>query len=181
MTRGYRQPDSYLPPRSDLPPPLRANSQTEWQQQQGRPQRPDWTMRIGIGLAAALAVLVVGSVGVAIGKATATPATPVTVSVPGPTVTVTKTATAASTYPASSSYTTRPAASKDSRGVSYMKLGWYASDESSRASVRDNWRRLKGTSNESTAITAGVSAFSDGSVTVTRAEVREFLDWTLTN
>lgn len=92
----------------------------------------------------------------------------------------TSTPTTRTTAPSSSSsgsYTS----GTDSLGLSYMKLAWYAADESSRFSVRSNWRRLKGTSMESTAIAAAVSAFSDSSMTVTTADARAFLDWTLVN
>ena len=73
------------------------------------------------------------------------------------------------------------AESTASTNVTVLKLVWADLDSTNQASLRDAWRTAKGDAElENTVVTMFMNEMT-AIPTLTRAELREFLDWTLFN
>lgn len=102
------------------------------------------------------------------GGAAATPA-------PAPAPTVAATSVTPTTPPLPPKETTLPS------NVALMKVAWVDFDPVSRAALRDTWRAAKGDAELENAVVTMFMNEMTAIPTLTRTELREFLDWTLSN
>jgi hypothetical protein len=131
---------------------------------------PKTPVRVHPVLAGVIA-LVALVLGVGFGSANAKP----TAAVPAPTVSVTSTVTATAT----ATVTAEPTVSSN---VQRLQTAWSGLDATSKASIRSAWKSAKGIpSSETVVITSLMNALLENAPTLTAAETREFLDWTLTH
>lgn len=133
---------------------------------------PKTPVRVHPVLAGVIA-LVALVLGVGFGSANAKP----TVAVPAPAVTTTATATVTTTVTAAA-----PAAQKaTSQNVLAMESAWSSQAATDRETIRSPWRDAQGSpSAEAYVISVYLPIVQKSIPSFTEAELREFLDWTLT-